>query len=122
MAQFARLQKYNNTRNHKRTIDKATHLYNKYQSERHRKRIFSKDISEYRESIKTFQAQFSNVAPATIKQMYLETYREEIDAEAPDNLFDDVVGTNHEDNETPPANDESVNNESDEDSSLDEHD
>ena len=101
-AQLDMLLKYNKKQNQKH-IAKATEIYKKLQKQRHSKRDFSKQIKEYKESIRVFKSQFSDVDDATIKQMFLETFREDVDPHAADDIFDlDIEqygDQSHEDNE-----------------------
>ena len=89
MAQFKLLMQYNKDRN-SRKIETATRKYKQYQKDRHSKRNFSKEIEDYKTSIKTFQSTMSDVDIAVIKQMHLESFREDVDPTAPDDLFDNI--------------------------------
>ena len=88
-AQLDLLMKYNQKKN-QRHIAKATKIYKQFQQERHSKRNFSKELEEYKSNIKVFKSQYQEVDDATIKQMFLETYREEVVSQAYDDIFDDV--------------------------------
>ena len=90
MAQLQLLEKYNQRHNQKH-INKATQLYQKHQQQRHKMRNFQKDIDEYKQSIKAFKQQYDGCDTATVKQLYLESFREEVDPAAEDDIFDDVL-------------------------------
>ena len=89
MAQFKILEEYNRGRNGK-TIEKARKIYSKYQQDRHKRRNFDKEISQYKESIRTLMDEYDDVDLPTVKQMHLEAFREEVDPAANADIFDDV--------------------------------
>ena len=100
MAQLQLLQKYNQHHNQEQ-IQKATKLYQRHQRQRHEKRNFNKDIKEYKQSIKVFKEQYKDCNMATVKQLYLDSFREDIDPEAKDDIFHDVLVTESPDDKMP---------------------
>ena len=95
LAQYELLMRWlDKNKNSEKIIQKATRQYQKHQRERHSKRNFSKEVREYKHSIKTFHDQHKEEFDIeSVKQMFLATYREEIDPTAPEDIFDDVKDT-----------------------------
>ena len=119
MAQYQFLIKYNKDRNAS-TIGNASQVYKKFQQERSEKNKFAKDIEKYKHSIKTFQNEISGVDAATVKQLHLDSFREEIDPTAEDDIFDDISPSATAPFSTANTDDDNSDSSNDDDTSNDE--